>query len=146
LVAVAELLIGHATWLRRKGFVDESWTSQAFPRSTSAWPGAAVMHGNGGGVRRDGRPRRVGGAVTSVVITRRRHPLEGQALRVLGRMHRHSRLALSLVLPDGGKSLVLAAWTNLEPDRRWGDRPVTVTLGVANCRPKCVIIFCFVII
>jgi hypothetical protein len=26
--------------------------------------GAAVMHGNGGGDRRDGRPRRVGGAVT----------------------------------------------------------------------------------
>jgi hypothetical protein len=41
--------------------------------------------------------------VTSVVITRRRHPLEGQSLRVLGRMRRHARLELLLVLPDGSK-------------------------------------------
>ena len=118
MVAVVQLLIGHATWLRRKDFVDESWTPPTI------WPGrpcgvgglaaavrvldagelpcsgserqllriaaslaegvlvdlgdavaglaevnvgvvgAAVMHGNGGGDRRDGRPRRVGGAVT----------------------------------------------------------------------------------
>jgi len=54
--------------------------------------------------------------MTSVVITRRRHPLEGQSLPELGRMRRHGRLELLLVLPDGSKSLVPAAWTNLGAD------------------------------
>ena len=45
-----------------------------------------------------------GGRMTSVVVvTRRRHPLEGQSLRELGRMRRHGRLELLLVLPDGGR-------------------------------------------
>jgi hypothetical protein len=52
--------------------------------------------------------------MTSVVITRRRHPLEGRSLRELGRMRRHGRLELLLVLPDGSKSLVPAAWTDLD--------------------------------
>lgn len=51
--------------------------------------------------------------VTSVVVTRRRHPLEGLSLGVLGRMRRHGRLELLLVLADGSKSLVPAAWTDL---------------------------------
>ena len=49
-----------------------------------------------------------------VVVTRRRHPLEGQSLRELGRMRRHGRLELLLVLPDGSKSLIPAAWTDLD--------------------------------
>ena len=49
-----------------------------------------------------------------VVVTRRRHPLEGQSLRVLGGMRRHGRLELLLVLPDGSKSLIPAAWTDLD--------------------------------
>ncbi|MCA1682005.1 MAG: Y4bD/Y4pK family protein [Actinobacteria bacterium] len=48
-----------------------------------------------------------------MVITRRRHPLEGLVLPVLGRMRRHGRLELLLVLPDGSKSLIPAAWTDL---------------------------------
>jgi hypothetical protein len=44
--------------------------------------------------------------VTSVVITRPRHPLEGQSLRLLGRMRRHVRLELLLVWPDGSKRLI----------------------------------------
>ncbi len=51
--------------------------------------------------------------VTSVVITRRRHPLQGRSLAVLGQMRRHGRLELLLVLPDGSKSLVPSAWTDL---------------------------------
>jgi hypothetical protein len=47
----------------------------------------------------------------AVVITRPRHPLQGRELRVLGGMRRHGRLELLLVLPDGSKSLVPAAWT-----------------------------------
>ena len=37
--------------------------------------------------------------------------MTGQTLQVLGEMHRHGRLEL-LVLPDGSKSLIPAAWTD----------------------------------
>ena len=72
----------------------------------------------------------------TTVITRVRHPLEGRELRVLGGMRRHGRLELLLVLPDGSKSLVPAAWTSAANGtaarrrpvpRRWG-RPVTCWL------------------
>jgi hypothetical protein len=59
-----------------------------------------------------------------VTITRRRHPLEGRSLRVLGRMCRHGSDELLLELPDGSKSLFAAAWTNL------GDAAVTADVGV----------------
>src|SRR5215207_6606457 len=69
-------------------------------------------------VRKEGgTPHRCGGGggrMTSVVVTRRRHPLEGLSLRELGRMRRHGRLELLLVLPDGSKSLIPAAWTDLD--------------------------------
>lgn len=64
--------------------------------------------------------------MTSATITRAHHPLDGQCLRVLGKMRRHGRLELLLVLPDGSKSLIPAAWTDQE------DSPtesVTHTLG-----------------
>ena len=62
-------------------------------------------------------------------ITRVRHPLQGRSLRVLGGMRRHGVVELLLVLPDGSKSLVPAAWTDAQPSsgddgrpgrRRWG--------------------------
>lgn len=53
--------------------------------------------------------------VSQVVVTRPRHPLEGRTLRMLGRMRRHGRVELLLVLPDGSKSLIPADWTDLEP-------------------------------
>jgi hypothetical protein len=55
-----------------------------------------------------------------VRITRPRHPLRGQRLRVLGRMRRHGRAELLLVLPDGSKSLIPAAWTDLHEPTRGG--------------------------
>jgi hypothetical protein len=67
-----------------------------------------------------------------VVVTRERHPLAGRELRVLGGMRRHGRLELLLVLPDGSKSLVPAAWTGWgEGDAAAGsDVPAfTATLG-----------------
>ena len=64
--------------------------------------------------------------MTSVVITRPRHPLEGQSLRVLGRMRRHGQLELLLVLPDGSKRLIPQAWTDAHEDAL-GD--VVATLG-----------------
>ncbi|WP_345144694.1 DUF5372 family protein [Dactylosporangium darangshiense] len=51
--------------------------------------------------------------MTTVRMTRPRHPLQGRELQLLGRMRRHGRLELLLVLPDGSKSLIPAAWTDL---------------------------------
>lgn len=48
-----------------------------------------------------------------VTITRSHHAFEGQSLVVQGRVHRQGRAHLLLVLPDGSRSLVPAAWTDL---------------------------------
>ncbi len=42
------------------------------------------------------------------------HPLEGQALAVLGWSHRQGQLHLLLVLPDGSRSWIPASWTDLK--------------------------------
>ncbi len=52
--------------------------------------------------------------VSTVRLTRPRHPFEGQPLPVLGRMRRHGEVELLVVLPDGSKRLIPAAWTDLE--------------------------------
>ena len=52
--------------------------------------------------------------VTAVTLTRRRHPFEGRSLQVLGSMRRHGAAELLVVLPDGSKRLIPAAWTDLE--------------------------------
>jgi len=49
-----------------------------------------------------------------VRIVRARHALEGQTLALMGWMRRGGTLELILVLPDGSRSLIPAAWTNLE--------------------------------
>jgi Family of unknown function (DUF5372) len=64
--------------------------------------------------------------MTSVVIIRRRHPLEGQSLPVLGRMRRHGRLELLLVLPDGSKRLIPQAWTDQAEDGAAGEGVATL--------------------
>jgi hypothetical protein len=63
-----------------------------------------------------------------VRVTRRRHPLEGQSLQVLGGMRRHGVVELLLVLPDGSKSLVPAAWTDADQSAVDGEQSVA-TLG-----------------
>jgi hypothetical protein len=63
-----------------------------------------------------------------VTVTRVRHPLQGKSLRVLGGMRRHRDLELLLVLPDGSKSLVPAAWTDAEASGADG-AAVAATLG-----------------
>ena len=50
-----------------------------------------------------------------VTIVRRRHPFEGKSLAVLQATHRHGRLYLLLILPDGSKSLIPADWTDVAP-------------------------------
>src|SRR5215211_3046048 len=83
-----------------------------------------------------------GGRMTSVVVTRRRHPLEGLSLRELGRMRRHGRLELLLVLPDGSKSLIPAAWTDLGRAADSTDTDtVLATLGsLADLLAACVVV------
>jgi len=74
-----------------------------------------------------------------VVITRRRHPLEGRALPVLGRMRRHGQLELLLVLPDGSKSLIPSAWTDLEEPTNEETVHTPATLGsLADLLAVCV--------
>lgn len=52
--------------------------------------------------------------MSTVRITRARHPMLGQQLPVLGQRHVRGRLELLVVLPDGSKSLIPAAWTDLD--------------------------------
>jgi hypothetical protein len=69
-------------------------------------------------------------AVSAVTLTRPRHPFEGQSLQVLGSMRRHGVVELLVVLPDGSKRLIPAAWTDLERPADGGDdRGPVATLG-----------------
>ena len=90
------------------------------------------MHGCG--ERRPGRPGGVpcgrapcagdgGRPVTAVLagmvrLTRPRHPFEGRQLPVLGSMRRHGAAELLVVLPDGSKRLIPAAWSRAPRSRR----------------------------
>ena len=49
----------------------------------------------------------------TVTVTRPHHALCGKVLRILGTMRRHGEEELLLELPDGSKSLLPAAWTDL---------------------------------
>ena len=75
--------------------------------------------------------------VTAVTLTRRRHPFEGRSLQVLGSMRRHGAAELLVVLPDGSKRLIPAAWTDLEQPgrcrRRYGDSGLGSGLAAAVC-------------
>jgi hypothetical protein len=52
----------------------------------------------------------------TVVITRRRDPLEGQQVAVLRRWRRkHGGMDLLVVLPNGRKRLIPQAWTDADP-------------------------------
>ena len=51
-----------------------------------------------------------GGA--EVTVTRHRDVLEGPRLTVLGRSRRRGRAELLVVLPDGSKRVIPAAWTD----------------------------------
>jgi hypothetical protein len=53
--------------------------------------------------------------MTIVTITRRKDPLDGQRVRVLGRLRRHGGVEVLVVLPDGSKRMVPQAWTDAQP-------------------------------
>ena len=63
---------------------------------------------------------------TAVTLTRRRHPFEGRSLQVLGSMRRHGAVELLVVLPDGSKRLIPAAWTDLEQPAGGDDAATTL--------------------
>ncbi len=67
--------------------------------------------------------------VTAVTLTRRRHPLEGRSLQVLGSMRRHGAAELLVVLPDGSKRLIPAAWTDLGQPAGGDDAAATLGIG-----------------
>jgi len=55
------------------------------------------------------------GFPAAVRVVRARHPLAGDSLELIGWMRRRGALELILVLPDGSRALIPAAWTDLEP-------------------------------
>jgi hypothetical protein len=63
---------------------------------------------------------------TTVTITRRKDPLDGQRVRVLGRLRRHGQAELLVVLPDGSKRMIPQTWTDAEPA---GEGDAGATLG-----------------
>jgi hypothetical protein len=65
-------------------------------------------------------------SVTEVRVTRSRDVLEGQVLPVTGRLRRHGRMELLVVLPDGTSRLIPQAWTDN------GDGDVTGAAGAAG--------------
>ena len=48
-----------------------------------------------------------------MIIIQKNHPLQDKSLEILSWLHRDGVLHLTLVLPDGSRSLIPAAWTNL---------------------------------
>jgi len=66
------------------------------------------------------------GFPATVRIVRARHPLVGSSLELIGWMRRRRRLELIVVLDDGSRLLMPAAWTDLEGP---AGPPGTGTLG-----------------
>jgi Family of unknown function (DUF5372) len=66
----------------------------------------------------------------TVRLTRPRHPFDGRQLPVLGSMRRHGAAELLVVLPDGSKRLIPAAWTDLESQPAGDSGGAPRTLGL----------------
>jgi hypothetical protein len=74
--------------------------------------------------------------VTEVRVTRSRDVLEGQILPVTGRLRRHGRLELLVVLPDGTSRLIPQAWT----DNGDGDGTGATLGSVSDLLASCVLV------
>jgi hypothetical protein len=73
-----------------------------------------------------------------VTITRRKDPLDGQRVRVLGRLRRHGAAELLVVLPDGSKRMIPQSWTDAEPA---GPGEPAATLGcITDLLAACVVV------
>jgi hypothetical protein len=68
-----------------------------------------------------------------VTITRPHHPFEGQCLEVLRHARMRGSLLFVLILPDGSKSLIPAAWTDFKtvayPDYHFAPSPCQIRAG-----------------
>jgi hypothetical protein len=80
--------------------------------------------------------------VNAVRIIRARHPMRGKQLPVLGQRRRRGMLELLVVLPDGSKSLIPAAWTDLDSaDVGAAESPGAGALGsLAQLLHACVVV------
>ena len=67
----------------------------------------------------------------SVIITRERHPFEGRSLSVIHSIRRRGVRLVLVILPNGTRSLIPAAWTdwNLEPAGSGANSPISHDLG-----------------
>jgi hypothetical protein len=82
----------------------------------------------------------VSGGRPEVRVTRHRDALEGQTLQVLGRLRRHGGTELLVVLADGSKRMIPAAWTDDAPAGGEDGPGDTATLGtVSDLLAACVL-------
>src|SRR5438046_10632342 len=72
------------------------------------------------------------------MITRRKDPLDGQQVRVLGRLRRHGGVELLVVLPDGSKRMIPQAWTDSQP--AGGGDSVATLGGLGDLLAACVLV------
>jgi Family of unknown function (DUF5372) len=75
---------------------------------------------------------------TMAMVRRHRDPLDGQQVRVLGRLRRHGQAELLVVLPDGSKRMIPQTWTDAEPT---GETDAAATLGaLGDLLAACVLV------
>ena len=100
-------------------------TRGSSPRAgrTRSWPGCVRGRCGQGNTR---HKTHLDGFPATVRVVRARHAWEGRPLELIGWMRRHGRLELIVVLPDGSRLLLPAAWTDLKPS---SEPPAAGTLG-----------------
>lgn len=75
---------------------------------------------------------------TTVTIVRSKDPLDGQMVRVLGKLRRHGQAELLVVLPDGSKRMIPQTWTDTESA---GEADTAATLGaLGDLLAACVLV------
>jgi hypothetical protein len=74
-----------------------------------------------------------------VTVTRHRDVLEGQRLRVLGRLRRHGGTELLVILPDGSKRMIPQAWTDAAADAGVGGEAAALGM-VGDLLAACVLV------
>lgn len=62
------------------------------------------------------------------MVTRRKHPLEGQTLDVFCHIHKKGKLFFVAIHPDGSKSHIPAAWTDFNGTSHNAPGPETIGL------------------
>lgn len=76
--------------------------------------------------------------MSSVTITRRRDPLEGQRVQVLGQMRRHGQAELLVVLPDGSKRMIPQA--RIDAESTTGGEQAATLGGLDDLLAACAVV------